>query len=124
MNIIPYCIKYKYINRFPLYWLESDDKNAELLYLNKFLRLLRLGRLSKLLGILDFMSVCEGVQKSNTYQTFLITIKLNSGIKRLFNAIMAFFLFCHVFACFWFYTARYNDFNPETWYIYIYIYLG
>ena len=90
---------------------------------NKLLRLLRLSRLYRILRLFNFMRIFEVLQQNKTYEKILIALKMNSGIKRLIKAILTFFFLCHLFACFWFYIARFNNFDPDTWYIYIYIYI-
>ena len=93
----------------------ESEGNNETMQFNKFLRLLRLGRLYRIVKILNFMKVWDGLLKNKTYERFLIMLKMNSGIKRLLKGICAFFFLCHLFGCFWFYTARYSNFHQETW---------
>ena len=84
------------------------------------LRLLRLGRLYRIVKIFRLIRVLKVIKGSRMYEKFLLAMKMNAGIKRLIRTIVTFFIFMHFFACVWFYQARFSDFTPDSWYIYIY----
>ena len=109
-----YLIIYIYIYSFPFGLLENSTGQNEMGY-NRLLRLIRLSRLYRILKILNLLRVLDVLKKSKTYQKFLIAMKMNGGIKRLIKTIFTFFLVMHFFGCFWFYLARFNDFEPNTW---------
>ena len=99
---------------FPFQYFEQSDSKG--VSYNKLLRLLRLGRLYRIIKILNFLRVLKVVKNSKTYEKLLIAMKMNAGIKRLIKTVLTFILVLHFFSCIWFYTARFNDFSPETWY--------
>jgi hypothetical protein len=42
-------------------------------------------------------------------------LKMNGGIVRMIQGCIATVVITHLFACFWFLTAKISDFGPETW---------
>lgn len=42
-------------------------------------------------------------------------LKLSSAITRMIYAVATGLLLTHVFACFWFLAAKFDNFGPESW---------
>lgn len=40
---------------------------------------------------------------------------MNSAILRMIQGMFTSFLLTHLFGCFWFMSAKYSDFGPDTW---------
>lgn len=40
---------------------------------------------------------------------------MSAGLSRLFNTLMLVLILSHLFACLWYYTARLDKFNEDTW---------
>lgn len=82
---------------------------------NSLLRLARLPRLAKLLRLSRLLKVL----KSNSRNSFMSKIedKLNikTSVMRLFQGFMTAIILVHLMACLWFYSAKYQDFDVNTW---------
>ena len=96
---------------------ESDDDSSSIY------NILRLGRLYRIVKLFRLIRILKVIKGSRMYEKFLLAMKMNAGIKRLIKTIMTFFIFMHFFACAWFYQSRILGFEPDSWYIYIYIYI-
>lgn len=83
---------------------------------NKLFRLLRLPRLYRLLKILRLLKVLQmGQSSSRSRHHFLKRLKLNLGTMRMLRVLMNVLFLNHLIACIWFYTAKLDDFDPDTW---------
>jgi len=43
------------------------------------------------------------------------SIKMNAGIVRMISVTITVFFLVHLVGCFWFLSAKLDDFNPDTW---------
>jgi hypothetical protein len=56
------------------------------------------------------------VKESNKLVRYLNeALKLKVGYERLFIFMVVMLLFCHIMGCFWYLTAKFSDFWPDTW---------
>jgi hypothetical protein len=78
-------------------------------------RLLRIPRLLKLLKILRLLRVARVLRASKYARTIQRFVNLNPAILRLIIFVLAFLLFAHISASFWFLVAELEDFSPDTW---------
>ena len=46
---------------------------------------------------------------------FLEKLKVNANIERLIYFILAFLLLNHLAACVWYFVAKMEDLNPDSW---------
>lgn len=54
--------------------------------------------------------------KSNTnFKKIMDTIKMNAGIVRMIQVSVTVFFLVHIVGCIWFFQAKLDDFNPDTW---------
>ena len=79
------------------------------------IRLARLPRLYRLLRILRLFKLVRVIKYSKTFQDLLKTMKMNSGLSRMLKVLVTVFLMIHLMSCFWFLSAKMDDFGPETW---------
>jgi hypothetical protein len=42
-------------------------------------------------------------------------VKLNAGVQRMIITLVFAFFSVHLISCFWYMSAKFNDFNPDTW---------
>jgi hypothetical protein len=57
------------------------------------------------------------VKERSKFAKYLNKIfKISNGIERLIYFGFIFFLLTHICACMWFFVAKLDDFNPETWF--------
>lgn len=94
---------------FPFYLFSGGGQNAKS---NAFIRLLRLARLTKLVRVSKIIQLIKTFSTSESVNGFFRT---HNGVARLIGGMNVLFLLCHFTACMWYYTARLDDFNPETW---------
>lgn len=82
---------------------------------NSLLRLARLPRLAKLLRLSRLLKVL----KSNSRNSFMSKVEdkfnIKTSVMRLFQGFMTAILLVHLMACLWFYSAKYQDFDVNTW---------
>jgi hypothetical protein len=72
-------------------------------------RLSRIFRVSKIVGIAKYFAGSESMEK---VQNFL---KMYQGITRLIGAVFIVLLLAHFTACMWYFSAKLDNFNPDTW---------
>jgi len=49
------------------------------------------------------------------YNKMMNKLKMNGGILRMIQGIITTVVITHLFACFWFLTAKIDDYSPDTW---------
>lgn len=80
------------------------------------LRLLRMPRLHRLLKMTKIFKVFTSMTKFNTILfKFYEFIQINAGLMKLFQFVGTAIVCVHVASCFWFLTAKLDDFGPDTW---------
>jgi len=85
---------------------------------NKLLRLVRLPRLYRMLRILRLLKMMKMTRQNNRgLARFWAKIKMDNNIVRMFKGIATSILLTHIFACFWYLIAKFEDFDPDTWVI-------
>jgi len=42
-------------------------------------------------------------------------LRMNTAIVRMIQGMVASVVITHLFACFWFLTSKFDDFEPDTW---------
>ena len=78
-------------------------------------RLAKLPRLYRLFKITKLLKMMK--EKNKLVRYFNEMLKLSTSIERLFYFIFCFILLCHFTACLWYFVARMDSLNPETWVI-------
>ena len=90
--------------------LKKESGGAQLV---KLARLPRLYRMVKLIGFLKIFRVLrynKAFQKNKLFKW----VQTSNSARMLLMYVVA-ILGVHLFACFWFMVARFEDFNPQTW---------
>lgn len=82
---------------------------------NTMLRLLRLPRLYKLFRLARILKALKRTAYSSASDRIQEFIQMNSRLWKLLKFLSSVFLCVHLAACFWFFTARLDNFEPETW---------
>ena len=72
----------------------------------------RLYRMTKLMRL---FKVIKSAKRIKWVQKILKSIKVNSAIQRMIQGMITPVLLTHIFACFWFLTAKFHNFSDETW---------
>ena len=102
-----------FISILPLnYFTKNNIKYNKLTRISRLPKLYRLLKLTKLLRMTR-MSSKGNVNKITKF--FFEKLKINANIERLIFFILTFLLLNHLCACFWFFMAKIQDLNPDSW---------
>lgn len=82
---------------------------------NTLLRLLRLPRLYKLFRLARILKALKRTAYSSASDRIQEFIQMNSRLWKLIKFLVSVFLCVHIMACFWFFSARIDSFDPDTW---------
>mmetsp|Transcript_28857 Transcript_28857/g.51417 ORF Transcript_28857/g.51417 Transcript_28857/m.51417 type:complete len:601 (+) Transcript_28857:635-2437(+) len=96
---------------FPFYLIGNNNSARS----NKFIRFLRMARLSRIFRASKLINIMKYCSTSSTMEAVVDFFKNNSGITRLLSAMNVVLLITHFTACMWYYSARLDDFSPDTW---------
>jgi hyperpolarization activated cyclic nucleotide-gated potassium channel 1 len=94
--------------------LQSSDKSSHIKY-NSLLRLARLPRLYKLFRITRIIKAFRRYRASNFVEKVQDFLQINSRLYKLIKFLISVFVCVHLVGCFWYFTARVDDLEPETW---------
>ena len=61
------------------------------------------------------VKVIKSAKKIKFVQKLLKSVKVNSAISRMIQGMITAVLLTHIFACFWFLTAKFDNFQDGTW---------
>jgi hypothetical protein len=76
---------------------------------------MRLPRLYRFLKIMKVLKQIKFLYNYKWYQRMMNKLKMNGGILRMMQGIIATVVITHLFACFWFLTAKIEDYDIDTW---------
>lgn len=65
--------------------------------------------------ILRLFKIVKLARKNKVMQRFTRALKMNAAILRMIQGMITAVLVTHIFACFWFLCAKFNDLGPDTW---------
>ena len=82
---------------------------------NKLFRLLRLPRLYKLVKVLKVSRLTRIFKRYEFVKKIMNILREHTGIVNLIKFSITVTILVHVMGCLWFFTAKYNDFIPDTW---------
>jgi hypothetical protein len=100
----------------PIYLLENSDSENTVLGGNSGLTFLfRIPKLYRLFRLTKFLKLTKALNS----KTFLNKLEKSIGINKNFLKLFSFFLtitiVCHIFGCMWYYLAKFEHFDPNTW---------
>ena len=75
-------------------------------------RLYRLMRIMRLFKILSLFKQNEQLMK------FFDFLNMHNGLLRMLKITAATFFIVHLMSCFWFLSAKFNDFDEDCWVVY------
>lgn len=76
---------------------------------------MRLPRLYRLLKILRITKIGNVIRSNAIINHFLSKIKISAAVARMFNIFVLVLFINHIMCCFWYFSARLYDFDPDTW---------
>lgn len=100
-----------FLSVFPFYLLGKGASARS----NVFIRFLRMARLTRIVRASKIINIIKHFSNSDTMESLVNFLKTYSGVTRLITAVFVVLLITHFSACMWYYSARLDDFNPDTW---------
>ena len=83
---------------------------------NSLARIARFPKLYRLVKIMRLVRILKIVKQKSKFVKYLNEVlKITAGLERLLFFILLFIVICHIVTCLWIFTARLEDFNPDTW---------
>lgn len=89
---------------------DSDDSGV-----NKLARLARLPRLYRLARLMRIFKILKMFKYNKKFNEWFGTLKLQATKQKMLTLLIGGFFLIHLFACFWYLSAKFDDFNPDTW---------
>ena len=80
--------------------------------LSKFLRIPRIYRILKVSRLLKMLVHYKNFELADKFQS---CFSLKNSIMRLIKSLLTIAVCLHIFACFWFFSAKIDQFGPDTW---------
>lgn len=68
-----------------------------------------------MIRILKILKQIKFLQESRSFNRLLKKLSMNTAVVRMIQGMSTAVVITHLFACFWFLTAKFQDFEPETW---------
>lgn len=93
----------------------DKEEGADVTSYNQLIRLARLPRLYRMTKLMRLMKMLKAVKKIGWIKKILNSVKVNSAIQRMIQGMVTAVLLTHIFACFWFLTAKFKNFSDDTW---------
>ena len=90
--------------------LEGGDSGA-----NKLVRLARLPRLYRLARLMRIFKILKMFKYNKKFNEWFGSLKLQATQQKMVMLLVGVFFLIHLFACFWYLSAKFNDFDPNTW---------
>lgn len=106
------------VSTFPFNYLEylgNGDPSQRNKSLNKLIRLTKLPRLYKLIKLFKLLRFLKFLKKNALFAYLAKLIKINNGFKRILKAYFLMLILCHLFACIYHFSAKFNDYELNTW---------
>lgn len=82
---------------------------------NQLVRLVRLPRLYRMVRILRIIKLIKVARKNRVLTKLTRALKMKAAILRMIQGLISAVLVTHIFACFWFLCAKFEDLGPQTW---------
>lgn len=82
---------------------------------NKLIRLARLPRLYRLMRLMRIFKVLKSLKYNKRFNEIFGFIKIQASKQKMLGLLIGGFFLIHLFACFWYLTAKFDEFNPDTW---------
>ncbi len=101
-------------NKYEKQIQNSLDQSSRTDY-NKLVRIARILRLYRLLRILRLFKIMKLLRYSVGLSRIMEKIKMNAAASRMILITVLGIFFVHLISCFWFFAAKMDDFNPDTW---------
>lgn len=82
---------------------------------NNFFRLLKMPRLYRLFRVARLLKMFKHYKNSEILEKIKDFFNIKPGVMKLITLSLSILLCVHLMACFWYYSAKIEGFNPQTW---------
>lgn len=82
---------------------------------NKLLRLMRLPRLYRLARLMRIFKILKMFKYNKKFNEWFGALKLQASHQKMLTLLLFGAFLIHLFACFWYLTAKFEEFGPGTW---------
>lgn len=82
---------------------------------HRMVRILNTTRFYRLFQHYESMSFIKTLMKYRFLDNLMKKLRMNAGINRLINTLFLVLVLSHIFACIWYYSAKWDQFNEDTW---------
>jgi hypothetical protein len=103
------------ISIFPFYLIDNGDNDNLVINNTSFAFLFRLPKLYRLFRLTKFMKLTKALNSKLFLQKIEMILGINESFVKLFTFFITVFIICHIYACLWYYTAKFGNFEPESW---------
>lgn len=100
---------------FPFNLIEEDDDSRTQTNYNSLLRLARLPRLYRLMRVSRIFKMFKHVKDNELLERIQDYLCLKHSAVRLAKFFITVLVCTHIMSCFWYFSAKLDGFNPETW---------
>jgi CRP-like cAMP-binding protein len=101
---------------FPFDFINEDQDSGDSKGgYNSLIRLVRLPRLYRLVRISRVIKAFSEVNQSEWVEKLQEMIRIKHSIMRLLTSFLTVLVCLHIMACFWYFAAKLNDLDPDTW---------
>lgn len=104
------CIPFSLIDVFA-----DENESGDNIRYNSLIRLARLPRLYRLIRIVRILKAIRFYKQSEIFEKIQDFLQINSRIYKLLRFLMTVCICVHIMGCFWFFSAKIQDFGPDTW---------
>ncbi|CAG9319559.1 unnamed protein product [Blepharisma stoltei] len=94
------------------YWMGGGGNTTRS---NNLAKLLRIPRLYKLLRVIRIAKALKHYKKHDLADKIQDMMQLNSRFYKLMTFLVSVCLCVHIMGCLWFFMAKINNFDPDTW---------
>jgi len=105
------CIPFSLVDYFD----QGNQSNMPQGKYNNLLRLVRIPRMYKLFRVVRILKAFRHYRDNSFLERLQDCLQLNSRLYKLVKFLCSVLLCVHIAGCFWFFSARIYDFEPETW---------
>lgn len=108
-----------FVSTFPFNYIEYGMSSNQAMNqnnrINKLIRLTKLPRLHKIIKLFRFLRFLKFFKKNALFSYVANIVKMSNGVKRILMAASLMLLLCHLFACIYHFSAKFSDYEENTW---------
>ncbi|CAG9321591.1 unnamed protein product [Blepharisma stoltei] len=83
--------------------------------MNQLVKIFKIKSVPRLFRLTKLSKLFKEKTSSENFENIQIILNINHSITRLISALSVIAVSLHLVGCMWFYSARFDDFSPDTW---------